>query len=209
MAATSFDTALYRYNRAHEEGDNFERIVDLATALEAVLTGDDKGEGLSLRLKNRAAALLATPTDTGTSIFSDITKLYELRSRLVHGGSIPQKDLVKIIMSVSTVPDGAMFGVALAFAVDRTRDLVRRSFLARLCLGSGTEPLWPFGKSTPVDAALADDTTRAQWRAHWRDQLAGLGAASAANPARPGTDPITRRSNTQTQPRHSTEPRPK
>ncbi|WP_177324390.1 HEPN domain-containing protein [Streptomyces mirabilis] len=209
MAATSFGTALYRYNRAHEEGDNFERIVDLATALEAVLTDDDKGEGLSLRLKNRAAALLATTTDTGTSIFSDITKLYELRSRLVHGGSIQQKDLVKIITSVSAVPDGAMFGVALAFAVDRMRDLVRRSFLARLCLGSGTEPLWPFGKSTPVDAALADDATRGQWRHHWRDQLANLGAALAAEPARPGIDPITRRSDAQTHPQHSTEPRPR
>lgn len=149
MAATSFDTALYRYNRAHEEGDDFERIVDLATALEAVLTGDDKGEGLSLRLKNRAAALLATSTDTGTTIFNDITKLYDLRSRLVHGGSIPQKDLSKIIAPVSTVPDGAIFGVSLAFAVDRMRDLVRRSFLARLCLASGTDPLWRCGPPLP------------------------------------------------------------
>lgn len=192
MTATSFDTALYRYNRAHEEGDDFERIVDLATALEAVLTGDDKGEGLSLRLRNRAVALLATGTDSGTAIFNDITKLYDLRSRLVHGGSIPEKDLRKIVMAVSTVPDDAMFGVALALAVDRMRDLVRRSFLARLCLASSTDPLWPFGKSTPVDAALADDTTRAQWRTHWRDQLAALHMAAAADPASQGTDPPTR-----------------
>ena len=194
MTTTSFDTALRRYNRAHEAGDDFERIVDLATALEAVLTGDDKGEGLSLRLRSRAAALLATPMDSGTVIYNDITKLYDLRSRLIHGGSMSEKDFRKLIMGISTVPDDAMFGVALAFAVDRMRDLVRRSFLARLCLASGTTPLWPFGQSTPVDAALADDTTRTHWRNHWHDQLTTLGAATAADPATPGTDPITRRS---------------
>ncbi|MET9183536.1 hypothetical protein ABZX88_35805 [Kitasatospora aureofaciens] len=196
MVATSFDTAVYRYNRAHEAGDHFERVVDLATALEAVLTGDDKGEGLSLRLRSRAAALLATRNDTGTAIHNDITKLYDLRSRLIHGGNLPEKDLRKTIMGISTVADDAMFGVALAFAVDRMRDLTRRAFLARLFLASGTAPLWPFGRSTPVDAALADDTTRLQWRAHWRDRLHALGAGAAADPAAPGIDPITRRSQT-------------
>lgn len=189
MATTSFDTALHRYNHAHEEGSDFERVVDLATALEAVLTGDDKGEGLSLRLRSRAAALLATHTDSGTAIYNDITKLYDLRSRLIHGGGLSEKDLRKLIMGISTVPGDAMFGVALAFAVDRMRDLVRRSFFARLCLASGTTPLWPFAQSTPVDAALADDTTRT----HWHDQLTALGTLTAA-PATPGTDPITRRS---------------
>jgi hypothetical protein len=194
MVTTSFDTAVYRYNRAHEAGDHFERVVDLATALEAVLTGDDKGEGLSLRLRSRAAALLATRDDTGTAIHNDITKLYDLRSRLIHGGSLKDTDLRKTIMGISTVADDTMFGVALAFAVDRMRDLARRAFLARLFLASGTAPLWPFGHSTPVDAALADDATRLQWRAHWRNQLDALGAAAAADPATPGIDPITRRS---------------
>ena len=95
-------------------------------------------------------------------------------------------------MGISTVPDDAMFGVALAFAVDRMRDLVRRSFLARLCLASGTTPLWPFAQSTPIDAALADDTTRAHWRTHWHDQLTVLGTPTAADPAPPGTNPIAR-----------------
>lgn len=191
MAATSFDTALYHFNRAHEEGDSLDRVVDLATALEAVLTGDDKGEGLSLRLRNRAAALLATPADGGTRIFNDISKLYDLRSRLVHGGSIPEKELRKIITAVCPAPDDIPLGVAIIFAVDRLRDLVRRAFLARLCLAAGPDALWPFNKSTPVDAALADDAIRARWRAHWRGQLAELGMAAAADPAVPGVDPIT------------------
>jgi hypothetical protein len=194
MVTTSFDTAVHRYNRAHEIGDDFEHIVDLTTALEAVLTGSESDhEALSLRLKSRTAALLATETDTGTSIFNDVNKLYGLRSSLVHGGRLRETDLRKAI-AVSTVPENAMFGVALAFAVDRLRDLVRRSFLARLCLAAGAAPLWPFSSVNPIDIALADDTTRPQWRAHWRDQLHALGAGAAADPATPGIDPITRRS---------------
>ncbi|MDH6129269.1 hypothetical protein [Kitasatospora sp. GP82] len=92
-------------------------------------------------------------------------------------------------MSIPTVPDDAMFGVALAFAVDRMRDLVRRSFLARLCLVSGTTPLWPFAQSTPVDAALADDTTRTHWRTHWHDQLTALGTPQPPTPQPPAPTP--------------------
>ena len=54
MVATSFDIALSNYNRSHEEGDHYERIVDLATALEAILTGsDDDSEGIGLRLRTQ------------------------------------------------------------------------------------------------------------------------------------------------------------
>lgn len=59
---------------------------------------------------------------------------------------------------------------------------MRRAFLARLCLAAGPDALWPFNKSTPVDVSLADDATRTRWRTHWRDQLAGLGMAAAADP---------------------------
>ena len=195
MATTSFDTAVHRYNRAHEDGNDFERIIDLATALEAVLTGNDRDHNeITERLKSRAAALLATDTDTGAAILNDIAKLYDLRSRLVHGGSITQTRLSNVIASVSTVPDDAHFGVALAFAIDRLCDLVRRSLLARLSLGSGTPPLWPFSRRAAVDDTLAENTERDRWRSQWRDQLTTLGAGAAADPATPGIDPITRRS---------------
>ena len=67
---------------------------------------------------------------------------------------------------------------------------MRRSFLARLCLASGDDPLWKFETSAPVDAALADETDRARWRQSWRDMLASLGVAEAADPAIRAVDPL-------------------
>ena len=191
MAATSFDIALRDYTRSHQHGDYYDRIISLATALEAILTGsDDDPEGVGLRLRTRAAALLWTETDPGRAIFDDIRHLYNLRSRLIHGARITEKDLLKWLKAVSTVPGSAGYGVAFSFAVDRLRDLVRRSFLARLCLASGDDPLWAFETSAPVDAALADETQRTRWRQSWRDILASLGVPEAADPANRAVDPL-------------------
>jgi hypothetical protein len=193
MVATSFDIALSNYTRSHQQGGYYDRIISLATALEAILTGsDDETEGVGLRLRTRAAALLWTGTDSGRAIFDDVKNLYNLRSRLVHGARIPEKDLLKWLKAVSIVPDNARYGVAFSFAIDRLRDLVRRSFLARLCLASGDDPLWKFETSAPVDAALSDESERARWRQSWRDTLASIGVAEAADPAVRPVDPLAR-----------------
>jgi hypothetical protein len=191
MASVSFDLALYRFNRSYEPGNDYEHLVDLATALEAILTGNEREtDAISLRLKSRSAALLATPDDPARVIFDDIGVLYGLRSRIVHGGNIKETALRTALDRVSTVPIGAMFGVASAFAVDRLRDLVRRAFLARLCLAAEPNPKWPFEGTTAVDAALIDDASRETWRLSWREQLAGLGAGAAADAAAPAVDPL-------------------
>ena len=191
MVATSFDLALHNYTRSHQHGDYYDKIISLATAFEAILTGsDDDTEGVGLRLRTRAAALLWTESDPGRAIFDDVRHLYNLRSRLVHGARIAEKDLLKWLKAVSTVPGNAMYGVAFSFAIDRLRDLVRRSFLARLCLASGDDPLWRFETSAPIDAALADETDRTRWRQSWRGVLASLGVAEAADPAIRAIDPL-------------------
>jgi hypothetical protein len=85
MAATSFDVALVRFNSSHHQENHYETLVDLATALEAILAGGENDtEGLTLRLRNRTAALLATDHDPATAIFGDVGVLYGLRSKLVH-----------------------------------------------------------------------------------------------------------------------------
>jgi hypothetical protein len=64
MAATVFDVALGKFNSSHHLENPYETLVDLTTALEAILAGGEtETEGLTLRLRNRAAALLATDAD--------------------------------------------------------------------------------------------------------------------------------------------------
>lgn len=140
------------------------------------------------------AALLATDDDPARALFDDVNQLYSLRSKIVHGGQIKLKDLRKIIDRISTVPDGAAedrLGVALGYAVDRMRDLVRRAILARLCLAAEPGPLWPFAGDTAVDGILADDAQRAAWRTHWHAHLAALGVEYAAGRPRSAVDFIS------------------
>jgi hypothetical protein len=192
MVAISFDVALGRFNRSHSSDSQYEHLVDLATALEAALIGPgDPTEGLTLRLRTRAAALLATANDPATALFDDVGQLYSLRSKLVHGGPIKERDLHKTIRRISTIPtDGAGGGpwVTLGHAVDRMRDLVRRAILARLCLSAEPDPLWPLDRDAHVDSALADDAQRAKWRERWHERLAALGAQSAAERPRAAVD---------------------
>jgi hypothetical protein len=190
-AATSFDVALYEFTHSYAPGAAHEHIVDLATALEAIVTGNDKEtEAISLRLRSRAAALLACKSAPAQTVFRDIQTLYGLRSQLVHGSCIGAADLEKRLRGISTVPSNAPSGVVWSFAVDRLRDLVRRLFLARLCLAEAPSPIWPFMDSTPVDALLSDEVERDRWRQTWRGRLATLGAAQAADPAVAAVDPI-------------------
>jgi hypothetical protein len=183
MATTSIDVALARFNRSHHSEDPYESLVDLAIALEAVLSDKERGS-LTLRLSTRAAGLLATKTDPAPVIFADVKTLYGLRSKVVHGGQITENALRNDLRRISTVPPDSLdlrFGVAIGQAVDRLRDLVRRAILARLCLASGENPEWPLGGNTAVDALLADDSVRARWRASWHERLASFEAPDAAS----------------------------
>jgi Apea-like HEPN len=193
MAMTSFDVAVRKFHLSYRSGAQFEQLVDLATALEATLAGGgDDNQGLTLRLRGRAAALLATDDDPATAIFTDVGLLYGLRSVLVHGGRIKETRLRGMVGRISTAPEDRptlTFPVALGHAVDRMRDLVRRAILARLGLAGGPDPLWAFdADDIPVDALLADDRTRERWRTSWRSRLDDLGVDGAAGPPHAAAD---------------------
>lgn len=193
MVTTSFDMAVHRYARTYDRDDVFDQIVDLATSLEAILTGNDQStDAISLRLRTRASALLSTPNDPAESIFADIGLLYNLRSLLVHGGPIKEKNFRNIITRISTVSASEPFGIALARGVDRMRDLVRRSFLARIALGDGDSPLWSHVADSPVDFALSSDDGRTRWRNTWRTQLIEKGMGAYIDEAKEALDFISR-----------------
>jgi Apea-like HEPN len=195
MVATSFDVALAKFNASHHQGNPYEDLVDLATALEAILAGGEREtEGLTLRLRARAAALLAADGDPAKAVFADVGLLYGLRSKVVHGGQIKENDLRRDLGKISAMPEGEAdnrFGVAIGHAVDRMRDLVRRAILARLCLAAEPDPVWPFSGNTTVDAQLSDDETRARWRAGWHEKLAALSVEEAAYPPPKAVDFLT------------------
>jgi len=190
MVVTSFGMALHKFQLSYHSYAWHEQVVDLATAFEAALSGKDKTD-VVLRLKTRAAALLATENDPAQVIFKDVGLLYDLRSALVHGGEVREKDLLKKVRAISTVPEAATVGVELGHAVDRLRGLVRRGLLARLCLASGQTPTWTLGEDEGVDAKLADDLTKQQWRSAWRDILNSFGAVAAADRPRGAVDFIS------------------
>jgi hypothetical protein len=189
MVATSFDVALGKFNGSHVPESAFEHLVDLATALEAIMSGGESdNEALTLRLKTRAAALLSSSRDSAKAIFEDVGVLYGLRSKLVHGGQIKEAELRRIVSRVSTVPAEAPFGVALAHAVDRIRDLVRRSILVRICLACDSDPPWPFSDTPPVDSLLVEPETRRLWQERARERMAAIGATSALDRPRLAAD---------------------
>lgn len=193
MATTSFDLALDRYLRTFSPSNAYDNIIDLATALEALLTGSDgDSEAVGLRLKSRAAALLFTEEDTSRAIFDDVGRLYKIRSTLVHGANLKQPQLLKLLRQVSTTPKNAFPGTMAWHAVDRLRDIVRRAFLARMCLAEGDDPVWPINKEFVIDALLSDDAIRRDWRSLWRQRITDLGAPNAIEPARPAVDTISR-----------------
>ena len=193
IVTSSFDLALERFQRTFAYGNPFDKIVDLCIALEAILIGDgNENDGISLRLKNRASALLRTDNDSAPAIFNDIAIFYVLRSRIVHGGQIKTKDLNKSIRKISTVPEVGLFGTATALAVDRLQDLVRRGILARLCLASEPDPLWPFDAQKSIDSLLSDSDTQSQWRNHWHQKMADIGACKSAGKSSPAIDSLSR-----------------
>ena len=185
------EMAVIKFTNSFAPRPWFEKIVDLATALEATLSGTDKSD-VTLRICTRAAIILSSDTDPAPAIFADVKALYDLRSSLVHGGIITQKQLEKWLAAVSTVPAAGDCTPRMRNErlIDHLRDLVRRSILMRLLLNS--DGRWPLRADPPppVDQLWTDPELAGQWRAAWHQGAADLGAPGAARPAPPLRDSI-------------------
>ena len=185
------EMAIIKFTSSFTPRPWFEKIVDLATALEATLSGTDKAD-VTLRICTRAAIILQTETDPAPVIFADVKALYDLRSSLVHGAIITQKQLEKWLTAVSTVPAPGDCTPRMRNEqlIDRLRDLVRRSILMRLLLSS--DGRWPLRADPPppVDQLWTDPAVAGQWRTAWHQGAADLGAPEAAQPAAPLRDSI-------------------
>ncbi len=159
--------ALGRLNRVLDEPGRIlaDQAIDLATGLEAALAGTRAESEIGLRLRNRAAAFLSSPADPPDSIYRDVKVLYELRSAFVHGSSLSEDGVWKLLGKVSTATGTDWRGEQYELVLDRWRDLLRRAILFRLALGSSPDPLWPLAKeTTDVDAAIVDAAEVGRWR---------------------------------------------
>ena len=127
----------------------------------SALSGTDKSD-VTLRICTRAAIILSSDTDPAPAIFADVKALYDLRSSLVHGAIITQKQLEKWLVAVSTVPapGGCSPRMRNERLIDRLRDLVRRSILMRLLLNN--DGRWPLRADPPppVDQLWTDPDVR-------------------------------------------------
>ena len=170
--------ALNKFTMSHQARGWWDHVVDLMTGIEASLSGQSR-DAVALRIKSRAAVLLATESDSPEAIFDDLTRLYDLRSSLVHGAEIKDKTLAKAVRTV--VPSSASRPHTpedVDRAVDRLRDLLRRSILARVALSFGPSPRWASAsKDTSIDKMLVNGNAHHAWREDWHGFWEQRGAA--------------------------------
>jgi hypothetical protein len=183
------EMAVLKFTGSFSANGWFENIVDLTTALEATLSGTDRTD-IGLRVSSRAAALLSTELDGPTTIFKDLKRIYDLRSQLVHGAPILTKEMDNITTSLSVARASGTPRMRVDLLVDRLRDLVRRSILARLVLSD--QGTWPLRAKKPlqVDALFADPLTAEEWRDSWHAALVTMGAGKSIHPPVPLADSI-------------------
>ncbi len=72
--------------RGRQARDRSERLLFFFTAIEALLSGDDKTAPVTQTIARRAATILVDDPTHRLDIFRSITRQYETRSALVHGG---------------------------------------------------------------------------------------------------------------------------
>lgn len=180
----SLTIAISRFNRSHRAAPWADTLIDIAIGLEAALSTGEKDE-ITLRIKSRAANLLARPGDPPRAIFGDVGELLRIRGKVAHGEPIPQKRWQDLFAARGLTQ--VMVEDRLAVLFDRWRDLLRRAILARLLLDRAGP--WRIGSppAAGVDEALIDPIQRREWRRAIRQrgtQLGILGAIDKPTPLR-------------------------
>jgi hypothetical protein len=179
--------ACNRFLRSHRAAAWGDVVIDIAIALEAALSTGEKDE-ITLRVKTRAANLLARPGDPPAAIFADVGELLRIRGKVAHGEPIPQNRWQDLYAARGL--DQVMVEDRLAVLFDRWRDLVRRAILARLLLD--VAGLWRIGTAPErgVDEALIDPTRRRDWRRAIRRRATELGIPTSIDKPPPLRDTL-------------------
>jgi hypothetical protein len=178
--------ALSRFNRSHRGAAWSDVVIDIAIGLEAALSTGEKDE-ITLRIRSRAAHLLARPGDSPTDLFHDVGELLEIRGKVAHGDVVPPKRWAGLFEARGLTQ--VMVEDRMSVLFDRWRDVLRRAILARLLLASGGGS-WTLRRppKAGVDATLIGPLGRLDWRRIVRRRAAELGIASAIDRPSPLRD---------------------
>lgn len=85
--AERFSQGLGWLTRGRQAKDRAERLLYFFTAIESLLSSDDKTAPVVQNIARQAAVILTNDNSSRSAIASDLKKLYALRSALVHAGS--------------------------------------------------------------------------------------------------------------------------
>ncbi|MGO9006774.1 MAG: hypothetical protein ACLQIQ_06240 [Beijerinckiaceae bacterium] len=113
----SVDVALDRLNLARRRRSSGNQAIDICICLEALM-GDDSSQELTYKLRLRAALLLGTTYNERLEISEAVRKLYDLRSKVVHGRARLPKH---------TLPDTQCASRGLEICTQAVRAIVRRN----------------------------------------------------------------------------------
>lgn len=73
-------------SRGRRAADRSERMLYFFTAIESLLTSDDKNEPVVQNIARNAAAIIYDDYESRTKFAADLKKLYSIRSALIHAG---------------------------------------------------------------------------------------------------------------------------
>ncbi len=169
------NTAYNRFISSYDPKNLLECVLDLTIALESLFSPVENQE-LSHRIALRVAWLLgleykeADASISGNRIYKVVRKMYDIRSKMVHGGPIKQKEVSKWIEVLSgKKADSASEGDLSEQAKEGARSIVRKAINAcsTLFYKKGSGPEWPFPDD--FDVNIVTPRQRQLWQ-----KLAGI-----------------------------------
>jgi hypothetical protein len=79
------------FESSHTQTEDARRLMDLALALEAIFHPNNSGE-ITFQISQLAAQFIGRTPEEKKEIFADVKKMYDKRSKLVHGSSKAQSE---------------------------------------------------------------------------------------------------------------------
>ena len=174
LEVAGMQTGLNQFTASFSHDPWMVQVPRLITALEAWLLPEADTEAVTGRLRTRLCLLLQEDAESCAQLYSDVTKLYGLRSSMEHGADVVAKKARRTIRGAAGT-DGDLHGINGATAIERLRELVRKAICVRLVLASGDAPAWPIIDRQPVDVQMLEDGFRRECRQRLREESDRLG----------------------------------